>query len=250
MSWNKAQSYCRENYEDLFTVKNNDENQQLTMMAQNYTCAWIVRFLSVIVCGSHEYILIREYKTWDEAQDYSRQNHIDLATVQSDEEWSQLNALRAELQFYTWIGLYDDVNSWRWSFQNESITFTKWDKHQPNNFGGNQDCVELRSSGYWRDKSCDFRCVIVCQSKGQPVLVNGSLMSWNKAQSYCRENYEDLFTVKNNDENQQLTMMAQNYTCAWIGLFRDSWKWSDQTTTSPLRWAAGQPDNSFKSVLL
>ncbi|KAK9971247.1 hypothetical protein ABG768_024621 [Culter alburnus] len=74
-------------------------------------------------------------------------------------------------------------------------------------------------------------------------------MSWNKAQSYCRKNYEDLFTVKNNDENQQLTMMTQNYTCAWIGLFRDSWKWSDQTVTSPLRWAAGQPDNSFGSEI-
>lgn len=77
-------------------------------------------------------------------------------------------------------------------------------------------------------------------------------MSWNKAQSYCRENYEDLFTVKNDDDNQQLTTMTQNYTCVWIGLFRDSWKWSDQTTTSPyspLQWAAGQPDNLFGSEI-
>lgn len=118
----------------------------------------------MIVCISCEYILIRENKTWDEAQDYCRQNHIDLATVQSDEEWSQLNTLRAELQFYTWIGLYDDVNSWRWSFQNERITFTKWDKQQPNNFGGNQNCVELRSSGYWHDIGCSVKCVIICQS--------------------------------------------------------------------------------------
>ncbi len=53
------------------------------------------------------------------------------------------------------------------------------------------------------------------------------------------------------DVNQQLTMMIQEYTglvdhCAWIGLFRDSWKWSDQTnTSSSLRWAETQPDNLF-----
>uniref|UniRef100_A0A671P9P0 C-type lectin domain-containing protein n=1 Tax=Sinocyclocheilus anshuiensis TaxID=1608454 RepID=A0A671P9P0_9TELE len=52
--------------------------------------------------------------------------------------------------------------------------------------------------------------------------------------------------LENMDVNLQLTKMIQDYTCAWIGLFRDSWTWSDQTnTSSSLRWALGQPDNSF-----
>lgn len=74
-------------------------------------------------------------------------------------------------------------------------------------------------------------------------------MSWNNAQNYCRQNYTDLFTVRNMDVNDKLTTMIQEYTCAWIGLFRDSWKWSDQTSTSLVQWAAGQPDNSFGSEI-
>ncbi|KAK2913208.1 hypothetical protein Q8A67_001607 [Cirrhinus molitorella] len=204
-------------------------------------------FLSVILCGSCEYILITEYKTWHEAQDYCRQNHIDLATVQTDEEWSKLDKLRDGVQFYIWIGLYDDVDAWRWSYQDQSVAFLHWDFDQPNNLYGNQYCVYLWSNGYWWDEACHFKFPFFCQSRGQPVLVTDPPLSWNNAQNYCREKYTDLFTIKNIDVNRQLTSMIKNYPCAWIGLFRDSWKWSDNQTSanSSLRWALGQPDNLY-----
>lgn len=124
-------------------------------------------FLSVILCGSREYILIKEYKTWDEAQDYCRQNYIDLATVQTDEEWSKVDTLREKLQFNIWIGLYDDVNTWRWSHQQESVTFLEWDYDQPNNLNGKQYCVNLRTTGYWWDEACNLTCSFFCQSGGK-----------------------------------------------------------------------------------
>ncbi|XP_058637853.1 hepatic lectin-like [Onychostoma macrolepis] len=67
------------------------------------------------------------------------------------------------------------------------------------------------------------------------------MMSWKQAQSFCRENFTDLYTVKTESENQLLNMMIKNDSCAWIGLYRDSWKWSDQTKK--------QPDNlSFNEI--
>uniref|UniRef100_A0A9J7XT67 C-type lectin domain-containing protein n=1 Tax=Cyprinus carpio carpio TaxID=630221 RepID=A0A9J7XT67_CYPCA len=211
-------------------------------------------FLSVILCDSRrltEYVLIQEYKTWNEARNFCQKNYIDLATVQTDEQWSEINKLRAKYLSDTWIGLYDDVNSWRWSFHDEHLTYARWDKYQPDNYGGDQDCVILHSNGYWRDKGCDLKCVVVCQSDQGPVLVTHPLMSWKQAQHFCRENFIDLYTVKNESENQRLRMMNHNdESCIWIGLFRDSWKWSDQTnTSSSLRWAEKQPDNSFGSEI-
>ncbi|XP_026114786.1 C-type lectin domain family 4 member K-like [Carassius auratus] len=69
-------------------------------------------------------------------------------------------------------------------------------------------------------------------------------MSWKTAQSVCRKNFTDFYTVRTESENQQLTEMIKGYPCAWIGLFRDSWTWTDQTSiSSSLRWAEKQPDN-------
>uniref|UniRef100_A0A671P289 C-type lectin domain-containing protein n=1 Tax=Sinocyclocheilus anshuiensis TaxID=1608454 RepID=A0A671P289_9TELE len=121
-------------------------------------------FLSVILCNSRrltEYVLIREYKTWNEARNFCQKNYIDLATVQTDEEWSEINKLRANNLSDTWIGLYDDVNSWRWSFRDKRLTYARWDKDQPDNYGGDQDCLMLHSSGYWRDKGCNLKCISV-----------------------------------------------------------------------------------------
>uniref|UniRef100_A0A671L1G6 C-type lectin domain-containing protein n=1 Tax=Sinocyclocheilus anshuiensis TaxID=1608454 RepID=A0A671L1G6_9TELE len=129
-------------------------------------------FLSVILCDSHDYVLIQEYKAWNEAQDFCRKNYVDLATVQTDEEWSELNKLRAKYRSNTWIGLYDDVNSWRWSFRDKRLTYARWDEDQPDNYRGDQDCVMLHSDGYWHDKSCNLKCVVICQGGKIYILLH------------------------------------------------------------------------------
>uniref|UniRef100_A0A3Q0RL47 C-type lectin domain-containing protein n=1 Tax=Amphilophus citrinellus TaxID=61819 RepID=A0A3Q0RL47_AMPCI len=84
-------------------------------------------------------------------------------------------------------------------------------------------------------------CVCVCVNKWADTAVNKKRMkssekpSWNDAQSYCRENYTDLATVRNQSENKQLKMMVTSYT--WIGLYRNSWKWSDGSAYSFINWA-------------
>lgn len=62
------------------------------------------------------------------------------------------------------------------------------------------------------------------------IFVN-DLKTWSEAQSYCREHYTDLASVRNRTENAQINKLAQNQII-WIGLYRDSWKWSDGSRTS------------------
>uniref|UniRef100_A0A8C4GGP2 C-type lectin domain-containing protein n=1 Tax=Dicentrarchus labrax TaxID=13489 RepID=A0A8C4GGP2_DICLA len=63
------------------------------------------------------------------------------------------------------------------------------------------------------------------------VFVNES-KTWTEAQSYCREHYTDLASVRNQTENEQITGGRD----LWIGLYRDSWKWSDGSAHSFSNW--------------
>ncbi len=129
-------------------------------------------FLSVILCNSLDYVLVRERKIWKEARDFCRKHYMDLATIQTDEELSQLNKAREKYGSKTWIGLHDDVNIWHWSFENECPTYARWDKNQPDNYGGDQDCVMLHSNGYWRNEDCYLKCVTICQSGKTHILLH------------------------------------------------------------------------------
>ncbi|XP_073325541.1 uncharacterized protein [Pagrus major] len=68
-------------------------------------------------------------------------------------------------------------------------------------------------------------------------------MNWTEAQSYCRDHHTDLASVRNTAENQEVKDVIPSRGIVWIGLFRDSWKWSDGRNSSFRYWDQGEPDN-------
>uniref|UniRef100_A0A667XP16 C-type lectin domain-containing protein n=1 Tax=Myripristis murdjan TaxID=586833 RepID=A0A667XP16_9TELE len=71
------------------------------------------------------------------------------------------------------------------------------------------------------------------------ILVNKD-KTWSEAQSYCRQNYTDLASVRNLAENEEIKGLISN--SSWIGLFRDVWKWSDGSAMSFSKWHDNQPE--------
>lgn len=71
------------------------------------------------------------------------------------------------------------------------------------------------------------------------IYVNVS-ETWVNAQSYCRVKHTDLASVRNQSENEQLKMMLNN-SPTWIGLYRNSWMWSDGSAYSFPNWAPNKP---------
>uniref|UniRef100_A0A3Q1I023 C-type lectin domain-containing protein n=1 Tax=Anabas testudineus TaxID=64144 RepID=A0A3Q1I023_ANATE len=118
-------------------------------------------------CFPHIYILLEEAMSWAEAQSYCRAVYTDLATVSSEDESNKLLAVQKNYNDSVWIGLYDDTNSWRWSLQNEGFyggQFSMWNGGEPNNYGGLEDCVEMRNYG-WNDgysHTCKDNLFYVC----------------------------------------------------------------------------------------
>uniref|UniRef100_A0A3B4BF38 C-type lectin domain-containing protein n=1 Tax=Periophthalmus magnuspinnatus TaxID=409849 RepID=A0A3B4BF38_9GOBI len=74
--------------------------------------------------GPRGFHLFRELKTWSEAQTFCRENYVDLATIETEEEWSQVVLMLQNLNIYPWIGLYDDYTSWRWSLDGKYLVQT------------------------------------------------------------------------------------------------------------------------------
>uniref|UniRef100_A0A3Q0SEY7 C-type lectin domain-containing protein n=1 Tax=Amphilophus citrinellus TaxID=61819 RepID=A0A3Q0SEY7_AMPCI len=86
-------------------------------------------------------------------------------------------------------------------------------------------------------------CAQMFSDSSRFIFVNVS-KTWDDAQSYCRNNHTDLVSVRNQSENEQLRKMMVG-SFAWIGLYRNSWKWSDGSSNSFTSWAPSNPSAPF-----
>ncbi|XP_013879273.1 C-type mannose receptor 2 [Austrofundulus limnaeus] len=63
--------------------------------------------------------------------------------------------------------------------------------------------------------------------------------NWLEAQSYCRERHTDLISGLNQLKDDKLNKVIQNMSAdnyPFIGLFRDTWRWSDGSSFSFRHW--------------
>ncbi|XP_043101808.1 macrophage mannose receptor 1-like [Puntigrus tetrazona] len=174
--------------------------------------------------------------TWKDAQSYCRTNHIDLATVQTDEDWASLQEETNRLFGVVWIGLYNDINGWRWSYNQESLVFKSWASGQPDNYYGKEECVAF-NNGVWSDFTCTISYNFICYDGSsnvtQKMVLGKTTKTWVDAQTFCRGRYTDLATIRSPEEREEITTLTRDVGGYWwIGLHRDNWKWSDQANVT------------------
>lgn len=86
-----------------------------------------------------------------------------------------------------------------------------------------------------------YSCFI---TEGNGFIMVNSNKTWQDAQSYCRSNYNDLATIRSQWEQKQLIKLVGTGVSVWIGLFQDTWEWSDQWGLSFRNWALAQPSST------
>lgn len=120
--------------------------------------------LSVLHSVPHVYHLILLPSTWTSAQKYCRDNYVDLATVITNDDWRNFQKEQQSKAFskIAWVGLYNDVNSWRWSYDSTPLELKKWAFAEPNNQYGNESCGALDKNGYWWDLDCTLPKPFLC----------------------------------------------------------------------------------------
>ncbi|XP_058869015.1 macrophage mannose receptor 1-like [Acipenser ruthenus] len=203
---------------------------------------------------TERYTLIKEFKTWTEAQQYCREHHTDLVSIKNASENEEIVKKAQGKPF--WIGLFNEP--WKWSHQGDNYTFHSWNYWEPNNWGGDENCVVMSKTGGWNDYGCHFQLPFFC-CEGTPVpeelhLISHSMV-WPEAWQYCRDRYTDLVSLTSLAAQNRVSELVRNSTASrfWIGLHRtvvyDKWYWvAGKDKKAPLNytnWAPGEPNNPY-----
>uniref|UniRef100_A0A3B3DR81 C-type lectin domain-containing protein n=1 Tax=Oryzias melastigma TaxID=30732 RepID=A0A3B3DR81_ORYME len=125
-----------------------------------------------------QYHVIDESKSWDEAQEYCREEHSDLATVRSMADMERLSQdLRGR---EAWIGLYREAGGSRmWQWSQPEVQFNEsqsdWDpiSKEPNDVG-KENCGAVRNTLKWADLSCNRTTPFICydgENAQMPLLM-------------------------------------------------------------------------------
>ncbi|XP_065146044.1 C-type mannose receptor 2-like [Paramisgurnus dabryanus] len=218
-------------------------------MAQTlYFSVLLIALCSLSECIQRRYHHIDKKMTWTEAQRYCREKYTDLATVNNINDLNDMNQLMKSVDYSliygVWIGLTrSSVYKWKWSL-GDPVKYTNWYNGDSNGPG---HCVYMRD-GSWHHQDCNTNMRFICyneSSKG--FIIDDSSVSWRKAQIFCRQHHTDLTSVRNQIENQQIQkiMNDTNISEVWIGLFSDSWEWSDESDSGFRNWYPNEPNNPY-----
>ncbi|XP_039467533.1 lymphocyte antigen 75-like [Oreochromis aureus] len=189
---------------------------------------------------------------WIQAQNYCRKTYTNLATVHNAQDFAELSEVIGS-SGYLWFGLQPDTEAWEWSLENQDhydegeADFRMWNNGEPSyGISSYMACVAMLQNGNWDDQLCENLLPFYCYNKKTSSFTFvGVSKSWGDAQSHCRDHYTDLASVRNQSESQQLKAIATSTT--WIGLYRNSWKWSDGSTFSFTNWFSNSPSTVVTS---
>ncbi|XP_047668750.1 E-selectin-like isoform X2 [Tachysurus fulvidraco] len=103
----------------------------------------------------------------------------------------------------------------------------------------------------WVDAPCGWQKSFVCfddrKTGADRYILITQFMTWYDARSYCKQHHTDLASVRNPTEHSIVGALNSG-TWTWIGLVRDPWYWTDQTTNvSVIKWSPGNADDYLKN---
>ncbi|XP_043952850.1 C-type mannose receptor 2-like [Gambusia affinis] len=218
-------------------------------------------------CQLYQFHYINQNKTWTEAQQYCRQKHTDLVTVTNMKDMERLINVSAGYQREAWIGLSNQIKAnrtWYWSLPGVEFNESEknWYPGEPSDTG-TENCGFIFKDLTWGDISCNEKNYFLCYNEtktSDKVCLIKKTKTWLEAQSYCRKEHTDLVSGLDQLTSGQLKNVVSlinnlddAHKYVYMGLFRDTWRWSDGTSFSFRHWNLqfnDEQDNSGQCALV
>lgn len=106
------------------------------------------------------YFLNQQSLSGADAQAFAQNLGANLVSIQSQDENDCIVSSLVNLGLNTsgdviWIGYNDEATEGTFVWYDQSpVTYTNWASGEPNNNGGNEDCVQIYPNGGWNDLPC------------------------------------------------------------------------------------------------
>ena len=127
--------------------------------------------------GGHDDAFCVDARAFAAAQARCESVSMRLARVDSAEEASFMRSeASAAAMDRVWLGGRDDVaeGQWRWldgdlfwsgAADGSAVggLYTRWNSGEPNDYMGDEDCMEIFTNGLWNDQSCDTPRPSICE---------------------------------------------------------------------------------------
>ncbi|XP_042620464.1 CD209 antigen-like protein E [Cyprinus carpio] len=160
---NQTINSLQDNYTDLMTEKHQLQNNFSSLSQKKQELETRVTFLS-------RFFMSTELKSWSDSRQYCRDRGADLVIINTEEKQRFISSLVSER---VWIGLSDreQEGNMKW-VDNSTLKQGFWLKGEPNNYGGNEDCIQLNfnrgKTGWsplnsWNDMICSEKIKGICE---------------------------------------------------------------------------------------
>ncbi|XP_030286401.1 macrophage mannose receptor 1-like [Sparus aurata] len=188
--------------------------------------------------SSDKFYVSEKQKNWLQARRYCRDKHTDLVSGKTQLEDQQLTSKLQEGPDY-WIGLFRVT--WRWS-DGRSSFFRPWNLIFSDSQPDNKTCATLNKKGNWSNDNCNSTKPFFCYSD-KVILINEN-KTWEEAINHCRENYKDLISITDAEQQRWVQERAKDASSShiWLALrftcILEAWFWVTDERVDYKNWAS------------
>ncbi|KAL3841959.1 hypothetical protein ACJMK2_020035 [Sinanodonta woodiana] len=139
--------------------------------------------------GNSCYHISHEKRNWVDASEMCKFDGGYLLEVNNADEGHFLEHQVKLFNFPedgAWLGATDNMlkGDWVWAHSNTLLSsrpYTHWAPGEPNDLGGNENCLIINNNGFWNDRDCSTVFHYICETDAvYGLVILSTTLTWSQ----------------------------------------------------------------------